>query len=422
MTVRGCRAAALAVGDELLDGYRTDRNSPALARFLGERGWSLERIQVVGDEESVIAAALVELARDHALVLVSGGLGPTLDDVTRHGLAQAAGVALESNPEAWAQVQAWYQRTDRTPPSSNARQSLLPEGARPLDNAQGTAPGIHMRMAATDVFALPGPPREYEPMLEAHVAPWLAGQDDGGRVHRVQRFHLFGISESLFADQVAGWMERGCNPLMGVTAKDGVLSVRLLAEGASEQAAQALLTARTTEFLGRLGEYVFSEEESDPARVLGAELLSTGTSVTTAESCTGGALAQALTGVAGISEVFREGVVTYANQAKVERLGVDEELLRSHGTVSGPVAEAMARGMAERTGADLALATTGVAGPGGGTDDKPVGLVWFGVHFRGQTASVERRWPPVGRERIRRWATAQALLLGLRAVRGQPLD
>jgi nicotinamide-nucleotide amidase len=422
MTDRGRRAAALAVGDELLDGFQGDLNSPALARFLGERGWSLERIQVVGDDENVVAAALVELARDHALVLVSGGLGPTLDDLTRHGLAQAAGVDLEPNPEAWGQVQAWYQRSDRTPPPSNARQALLPRGARPLENAQGTAPGIHMRMASTDVFVLPGPPREYGPMLEAHLHPWLAGQDGGGRVRSVRRFHLFGISESLFADQVADWMERGTNPLMGVTAKDGVLSVRMVAEAADEQEAQDLLAARTAEFTERLGKYVFSEEESDPARVLATELISTGTSVTTAESCTGGALARALTGVAGISEVFREGVVTYADQAKVERLGVDEDLLRAHGAVSGPVAEAMARGMADRTGADLALATTGVAGPGGGTEDKPVGLVWFGVHFKGRTTCLERRWPPVGRERIRRWATAQALVLGLKAVRGQPLD
>ena len=214
-------------------------------------------------------------------------------------------------------------------------------------------------------------------------------------------------------------MERESNPLMGVTAKDGVLSVRLVAEAADEKRAQELLEVRAMEFTERLGAHVFSEDESDPAQVLGAELISTGTSVTTAESCTGGALAQALTGVAGISDVFREGVVTYANGAKVERLGVDEELLRAHGAVSGPVAEAMARGMAVKTGADLALATTGIAGPGGGTEDRPVGLVWFGVHFKGQTASLERRWPPVGRERIRRWATAQALVLGLQAVRGR---
>ncbi|MEO2160945.1 MAG: CinA family nicotinamide mononucleotide deamidase-related protein [bacterium] len=419
MTVRGRRAAALAVGDELLDGFQVDLNSPALARFLGERGWSLERVQVVGDEEKVIAAALMELARDHALVLVSGGLGPTLDDLTRHGLARAAGVNLEPSPEAWAQVEAWYQRSDRTPPPSNERQALLPEGARSLENAQGTAPGIHMRMDSADVFALPGPPREYGPMLETYLHPWLASQDVEGSVRRVQRFHLFGISESLFADEVGDWMERGANPLMGVTAKDGVLSVRLVAEAEGEREAQALLAARATEFTERLGAHVFSEDESDPAQVLGMELLSTGTTVTTAESCTGGALAQALTGVAGISGVFREAVVTYANQAKVDRLGVDEELLRAHGAVSGPVAEAMARGMAERSGADLALATSGVAGPGGGTEDKPVGLVWFGVHFKGQTASLERRWPPVGRERIRRWATAQAMVLGLQAVRGQ---
>ncbi|MDP6739607.1 MAG: CinA family nicotinamide mononucleotide deamidase-related protein [Planctomycetota bacterium] len=422
MIARGCRAAALAVGDELLDGFQADLNSPALARFLGERGWSLECVHVVGDGEEAIAAALVELARDHALVLVSGGLGPTLDDLVRHGLARAAGVELEHNPEAWAQVQAWYQRSDRTPPPSNERQALLPRDARPLENARGTAPGVHMRMAGTDVFALPGPPREYGPMLEAHVHPWLADQGGDGTVRRVQRFHLFGISESLFADQVAGWMERESNPLMGVTAKDGVLSVRLVAEAADEKRAQELLEVRATEFTDRLGAHVFSEDESDPAQVLGAELISTGTSVTTAESCTGGALAQALTGVAGISGVFREGVVTYANQAKVDRLGVDGELLRAHGAVSGPVAEAMARGMAVKTGADLALATTGIAGPAGGTEDKPVGLVWFGVHFKGQTTSLERRWPPVGRERIRRWATAQALVLGLKAIRGQPLD
>jgi len=422
MTDRGRRAAALAVGDELLDGFQGDLNSPALARFLGERGWSLERIQVVGDDENVVAAALVDLAGDHALVLVSGGLGPTLDDLTRHGLARAAGVDLKHNSEAWAQVQAWYQRSDRTPPPSNERQALLPRGARPLENTRGTAPGVHMRMAGTDVFALPGPPREYGPMLEAHLHPWLADQKGDGAVRRIQRFHLFGISESLFADQVADWMERGSNPLMGVTAKDGVLSVRLVAEAEDAQEAEALLAVRAREFTERLGAHVFSEDEPDPAQVLGAELISTGTSVTTAESCTGGALARALTGVAGISDVFREGVVTYANQAKVERLGVDEELLRAHGAVSGPVAEAMARGMADRTGADLALATTGVAGPGGGTEDKPVGLVWFGVHFKGLTTSLERRWPPVGRERIRRWATAQALVLGLKAIRGQPLD
>jgi nicotinamide-nucleotide amidase len=422
MTGRGRRAAALAVGDELLDGSQVDLNSPALARFLGERGWRMERVQVVGDGEEVIASALVDLAREHALVLVSGGLGPTLDDLTRHGLARAAGVGLERNPEAWVQIQAWYERNDRTPPPSNERQALLPLGSRPLENAQGTAPGIHLRLGETDVFALPGPPQEFDSMLEAHLCPWLAEQQGDGSVRCVRRFQLFGISESLFADRVGNWMERGTNPIMGVTAKDGVLSVRLVAKAATEQQAQELLAVRGAEFTERLGTLVFSEDESDPAQVLGTELIASGTSVTTAESCTGGALAQALTGVAGISEVFREGVVTYANRAKIERLGVDEEMLRAHGAVSGPVAQAMARGAAERAGADLALATTGVAGPGGGTQGKPVGLVWFGVHYRGQSTSLERRWPAVGRARIRRWATAQALIFGLRSLRGQPLD
>ncbi len=421
MTTPERRAAALAVGDELLDGSQVDLNSAAAASVLTELGWSLERVVVVGDREREIAAALEDLARGHGLVLVSGGLGPTLDDLTRHALARAAGVELHKDPEAWAQILGWYERSGRSVPASNERQAMVPSGSRPLENAQGTAPGIHMRLGSSDVFALPGPPREFGPMLDDHLRPWLTRGEEAGSVRRLRRFYLFGISESVFADEVGDWMERGANPLMGVTAKEGVLAVRLVAHAAETPAAEALLAERAAEFTERLGSYIFSEQHSDPALTLGSELIRTASTVTTAESCTGGGIAQALTAVPGISEVFQEGVVAYSNEAKSDRLGVSPDLLLKHGAVSGPVAEAMARGAAERSGADLALSTTGVAGPAGGTDEKPVGLVWFGVHFRGQNFSLEKRWPPVGRARIRTWATAQALMLGLRTLRGLPL-
>lgn len=417
MSHRPHAAGVVAVGDELVAGAHPDLNSPHLASRLAEVGRRVQEVRVVADDESAIAEAVGALAERCPLVVVTGGLGPTLDDVTRHAVARATERPLVRSQEAWDQVREWYAQGGRDMPASNERQTLVPEGAAVLANPLGTAPGFRVELRGATLFVLPGPPAELAAMVDRHLLPWLAGQGDGGELFRVRRFHLFDLPESVFADRAGEWMERDANPLMGVTVAGGVLSVKLVAHGSDAAQAQALLERRGAEFLERFGQHVFSETTPDLARTLADELFARNVSVATAESCTGGLVAGALTRVPGISALFREGLVTYSDEAKVERLGVERSLIEAHGAVSAEVAEAMARGAAERSGARLAVGVTGIAGPGGGTPQKPVGLVWFGVAFEGTVRSVSRRWPPAGRDKVREWATAKALALMLQTLR-----
>lgn len=409
-------AGVVVVGDELLSGAHPDLDSPLIAARLPEFGRRVVRVLVVSDDEPAIAEAVSDMACRVPLVLVTGGLGPTLDDVTRHGVARAAGLDLVHSEEAWSQVTAWYARTGREMPESNRRQALAPEGATVLANRCGTAPGFRCQVGEADVLVLPGPPAELEDMLEHAVLPWLAEHPVTDEAFAIHRFHLVDLSESVFADAVGEWMERGANPRIGCTVKAGILTARLLARGASPGEAEEVLARSVAAFRERFGAHLFSEESPDLAQVLGGHLLAKGLSVTTAESCTGGLVAAALTRVPGISAVLCEAVVTYADRAKAERLGVPGVLLETHGAVSEEVVAAMAAGAAERAGARLALAVSGVAGPDGGSKDKPVGLVWFGICLDGQVTTHSRCWPPAGRERVRAWATVKGLSLLLEAA------
>lgn len=407
----------LAVGDELLAGAHPDLNSPYLARRLGEWGREVLEVRAVRDVVADIASATAELLGRYGLVVVTGGLGPTEDDVTRHGVARALGLALVSSEEAWEQVLAWYARSDRIPPESNRRQALIPEGASVVANLAGTAPGFRAEHGASTVLVLPGPPREVDAVFNAEVAPWLEAHPVQSGATAIRRLYLSDISESVFADKVNHWMTRDSNPLLGVTVKGGILSLRVLARAETEADAAALAQSRADELAAIFPEQLFSRRFSNPAQELAECLIERGISVTAAESCTAGRVASALGAVPGISAVLAESLVTYSNEAKAKRLGVSEVLLEQHGAVSEPVVRAMALGAAERTGARLAIAVSGIAGPGGGSEGKPVGLVWFATCFDGEVRSVERRWPPVGRERVQVWATQRALCLGLEAVR-----
>ena len=411
-------AACLAIGDELVAGAHCDLNSPFLARRLTEVGRRVERMVCVGDDEQAIAQALVELCASHRLVLASGGIGPTLDDLTRRAAARAAGVALVRSEAALSELREWFERAGRKMAASNERQAWIPEGASLLPNARGTAPGFRLTVGEATLFVLPGPPNELAAMFDAVVLPWLVSHPVQGAAYEVRHFHLFDLSESVFADRAGEWMARDANPLMGVTVEGGVLSVRLITGADSATRAASLAEARAEAFLGRFGEHVFSQETPDLALVLGRLLLDRDVSVACAESCTGGMVAARITSVAGISAVFREGFVTYSNAAKRARLGVPADVLEAHGAVSAEVAAAMALGAAERSGARLAVSVTGILGPGGGSPERPVGLVWFGVTLDGEVRTVRRRWPDVGRDKVREWATTKALSLLLKAAGG----
>lgn len=408
--------AVLATGDELAHGRAVDTNSAAIARRFVERGWRVARLVVLGDDETALVSQLLELARDCDAIVITGGLGPTLDDVTRHAVARAAGVELVRDEAVLQWLRELFAARQRPFVAANERQALFPRGAEVLANARGTAPGFHLRLSRARVFALPGPPREMLPMLETLVLPRLEREVRRALVLARRSLHLFGLTESAFAEGCGAWMARDAQPLVGVTAHEGVLTATVVARGHSDAQARAAADERVRDLEQRFGEHVFSHAEPDLARVLAAELVARRLSIALAESCTGGLLAARLTSVPGISAVFSAGWVTYANAAKQRELGVPEELLERHGAVSAEVARAMAEGAARRARARLSIAITGIAGPDGGTPEKPVGLVWLAVSLDGRTRCEERRFVVPDRELVRAFAVNTALDLARRAV------
>ncbi len=413
----------VAVGDELIAGAHPDLNSPFLAHRCLEFGRRVHRIIVGCDEEEDIAAAVTSLAQDSALVFVSGGLGPTLDGVTRHGVAKALGVELYESEEAWAEVRGWFERSGRPLHDSNRRQALIPVGSERVANAYGTAPGFRAQHpSGATVIVGPGPPAELQGVFEAEIVPWLRAHspDDLCRVQRV--LHFGDLPESAFAEAVGDWMARDSNPLVGVTVKHNVLAASTVATAPTEAEAIAMAEARAAEIQALFPERFLGEDVQGLGAFVGGFLAAAGITFSVAESCTGGLVAGALTDAPGVSSVFAGSYVTYADERKTAVLGVPSAMLEAHGAVSVQVVEAMARGVLERDGAQLAVAISGVAGPGGGTDEKPVGLVWFGLATRQPTGeimvrTVERRWPPFGRDRIREWAKNKALGLLLEGAR-----
>ncbi len=418
----------VSVGDELLAGAHPDLNGPYLASRMAEFGRRVERVIVVGDDEEHIAGAVDALAASCALVFVSGGLGPTLDDVTRHGVASSVGAPLEECPDAVEEIEAWFTRAGREMLQNNRRQALMPEGATRVPNTFGTAPGFRCgHPLGAEVIVLPGPPRELQGVFGAEVEPWLE-ENRPDELHRARASAAFvDLPESTFAEAAGAWLERGANPLVGVTVKEGILTTRAVATAETSEEAASMAQERIEGLRALFPERYLAERVEDLGAFVGGELQRLGVSFSLAESCTGGLVAASLTGAPGVSAVFARSFVTYANEAKESELGVPAAVLREHGAVSEACARAMAQGALERSGAELAISITGIAGPGGGTEEKPVGLVWFGIASRdggGGAPTIEaeeRRWPPLGRARVRRWAANRALahLLRLARLRAQ---
>jgi len=408
--MRERRVAVLAIGDELLGGYTLERNSALIADEISALGLEVSELRVLRDNEDHIAEAMVELSRSNAFVFVTGGLGPTLDDVTRFSAAKAAGVELELSEPALDEVREWWRARDTGMPKANQRQALMPVGSVRMTNTAGTAPGFRLALDSSTLIVLPGPPREMLVMLERDVMPWLMGEVSEVDL-RTAHFYMFGLSESDFAEQVGEWMNRDANPLVGVTASRGVLTVRMRAVGDSEQSAAVRLEQAAALFRERFRVHIFSATDPTLEVVLARELVAREVSITFAESCTGGKVAASLCRVPGVSSVFTDGFVTYSNDAKIRRLGVSPELLEKHGAVSEEVARAMAEGAALMSGARLAVSVTGIAGPDGGTPEKPVGLIWFAVSVDGQTEASSRQFPKHSRDWIQDAAARTALHL-----------
>jgi len=378
-------AEILCIGTELLLGNITNGNARWLAEQLAALGLPHHRQTVVGDNRERLMAAVREAAGRCRVLITTGGLGPTPDDLTTEALAAAFNTPLVEHPEIWAEIQARLRAGGRVCSPSNRQQAFLPAGAQVLPNPTGTAPGMVWTPPAGagiqpgfTVLTFPGVPSEMEAMWRATAAPWLraAGLAEGVFASRMLRF--WGVSESALAEQMADLLEAE-NPTLAPYAGAGEVKLRLTARASSDPEAQALLAPLEAEIRARTGTACFGVDDDTLASVVLEQLRRRGETLAVAESCTGGGLGAALAAVPGASDVFRGGVIAYANAVKQELLGVPAALLDSHGAVSDPVALAMAEGARRVTGASWAIAVTGIAGPGGGTVEKPVGLVHIAV-------------------------------------------
>ncbi len=415
------RAAFLAIGDELLDGRVRDRNLTFLARALGGCGFELGAAVFIGDPVAEIVEGLEFCASRAPLVVMTGGLGPTLDDRTRNAVAAWADRPLVFDEDAWTGIRNRFEKVrGLRAPESNRLQAWFPEGAEVLPNEVGTAPGFRLVRKGTagpvELFVLPGVPLEARRMFEREVRPRLPAT---GRRRMQETLAFAGVSESEIGGLLAPYLVEGRRVRVGSTASYGLIRITLNLEGADEAETTAALEREASE-IRKIGERWFlGRGGGEIEDFLGERLLEKGIDLALAESCTGGAAAARLTSVPGISGVFREAIVCYANESKKERLGVPADLLEREGAVSRACAEAMVRGLAARSGARLCGATTGIAGPGGGSPEKPVGLVWIATLFEGELRVYERRYGDLGRNRIRERA-ATDLLLALWKACGSP--
>lgn len=378
------RAAVLSIGDELTLGQTAESNARWISHELLRNGVMVIEHRTVADDRGAIARAMRELANHVPLVVVTGGLGPTEDDLTREALADAmGGVELIESAAQRAILEERFVRRAMAMPPSNRRQAFCPVGGAFLENNNGTAPGISAKIAAAHIFCLPGPPHEMQPMFAAHVVPTARAlvAASGGEQIAVCSVHACGLPESLAAEKIRPMMLRGANPLAGTTASGAVVTARLRATGPAASDGELARAACAVE--RAWGAYVYGRDEVTLAQALGELLCARGECVAVAESCTGGGIGQLITTAAGSSAWFGGGWISYSNQFKSEFLGVPAQLFEQFGAVSESVACAMALGAAERAGARWGLSATGIAGPDGGSIEKPVGTLWIGVADRG---------------------------------------
>lgn len=416
------RAWLISFGTELTLGQTVDTNASWLAQQLAALGVRVERFSVVADDIDAIRTLLRDAVRNASLIICTGGLGPTEDDLTRQTLAEVANVPLSLDAASLEQIRAFFTRRGRVMPERNSVQAMFPAGATPIENTCGSAPGIRFEIGAATIFAMPGVPFEMKAMFARDVAPALQMRADS-TVIRSRLLNTIGLGESDIGERIHDLMTRGRNPDVGTTAANGVVGIRINATASSDEAATRLLDETEAEIRSRLGKIVFGRDRETIAEVVGRLLSERGETLSVAESCTGGWLGKRLTDTPGSSCYFVGGVIAYANELKTGLLGVSSETLSRSGAVSEAVAAEMAVNCCNRTNSTYAISATGIAGPSGGSKEKPVGLVWIGLATPTGVSSHEFRFgADAPRELIRLRSVNHALnLLRLRLIGAGPL-
>ena len=414
------QAEVVSVGTELLLGQTVNTDTTIVAKALSMLGIDLLYAAVVGDNVKRLEKAVHDALERSDILITTGGLGPTGDDLTKETVAAAAGKALALHEPSYKRLMEYFARGGLS--ENQIKQAMLPEGCTVLQNDNGTAPGCAFQTAAGKlVVMLPGPPSELEPMLQNYAVPYLAQFQSA--VIASHSVHVFGRGEAAVAEMIADLTENS-NPTAAPYAKEGEMFVRVTAKAATQAEADALCAPVVEEIRRRVGSFVYSVDVDSLEALVVDALRAVGKTLATAESCTGGLLAKRITDVAGSSDVFEMGCVTYANRVKEKLLGVPHETLEAHGAVSEETARAMAEGIVRASGADIGVGITGIAGPGGGTAEKPVGLVYIALSDGKSTWVAKRQ--PAGRMKSREWhrhcAASKALDMVRRYLAGLPVD
>ena len=373
------KTAVLSVGTELLFGQITNTNTVFLSKELNNMGLDVMYHYTVGDNPGRLADMIRMALEDVDMILVTGGLGPTQDDLTKEVACQVFGDELVVNEKALGKIKEYFLRTGRNMTENNAKQALIPSRATVFHNDAGTAPGFALEKDGKYIICMPGPPREMTRMFEISVKPFLEKLSDGYMSYKLLR--LYGIGESLLETRLIDLIDNQTDPTLATYAKEGECQLRIASKRSSREEADKAVQDMIDIVSERVGEYIYSYDNEELVDVVGRMLLEKGLTFASAESCTGGLVAAALTDIPGISQSFMAGFVTYSNEAKMRELGVSEETLREHGAVSEETAREMVEGLARVTGCDVCISVTGIAGPGGGTEGKPVGLVYIGFKY-----------------------------------------
>ncbi|MBE6956020.1 MAG: competence/damage-inducible protein A [Ruminococcaceae bacterium] len=411
----------LSVGTELLLGSIANTDAQMLSRGLSELGLNVYWHTVVGDNPGRAKQA-VELARSRAdVIITTGGLGPTCDDLTKNVLAEAFGKKLVFHEPSAERIRAYFARTGRQMPESNLQQAMLPQGCVVLENDWGTAPGCAFEVDGVHVIMLPGPPSECTPMFRYRAVPYLQSLSEG--VIASHTLKLFGIGESAMEAVLREQMNTMTNPTLAPYAKEGECELRVTAKADTDAQAQALLLPVVEQIKGLFGSMVYGVDVASLEQVVQSLLEEKHLTIGTAESITGGLMAKRLTDLPGVSRVFRGGVVSYTNEVKHEVLGVGQELLDRYGAVSAPVAEAMAQGVRRLLGCDVALASTGVAGPDRDDRGNEVGTAFVAIATpEGSYVRPLQLGNRPMRERLRTQTAHHAFDLARRYLSGLPYE
>jgi nicotinamide-nucleotide amidase len=391
------KVGILNIGTELLFGQVINSNAAFLSKELNNLGFDVLYHHIVGDNPLRIKAAINMLFIDCDIIVTTGGLGPTQDDITKEIVCELMNDSLVKNQIAYNNISEIYSKSNRIMPKNNIKQSYLPRRAIPFFNDAGTAPGFALEHNGKYVISLPGPPREMTSMFESRVRPYLKDHIDGHIYYKVLR--TFGIGESSLEMKLIDLIDKQQDPTIATYAKEGECSLRITSKRSTMEEAENAVNNMIKKVDDLIGEYIYSQDDEDFNEVIVKLLKTKGLKLSCSESCTGGLFAKLMTDISGSSEVFDRGIITYSNKAKIEELGVDPKTLKKFGAVSRETAEEMVLGLRNKTKSDVCISVTGISGPMGGSEEKPVGLVYIGIYYNNEievkeiiSRDINRKW------------------------------